>query len=135
MKGHHVRLATFDVAKQPKCKKSKKVAKALDNVVKNAFEAYGDQSGLEAIVTLKALATVDTVHLRITKSGRGISAQDMAFVRDPFCTTKAVGAGMGLAVAERIMTQHGGTLEVASPLGEGTLASLVFPRALVEGPA
>lgn len=102
---------------------------ALDAVVENGLEAAGRGSRQGTPVTIEARETGEMIEVRVTDSGQGISEQNIPFVRDPFFTTKAVGAGMGLAVAQRVMTLHGGDLKIASSPGTGTQVSLLFPRA------
>ncbi len=111
---------------------SGQVAAALDAVLENAFESYGRKPDQETIAAVQARATEDAVVVLIVDKGRGITEQDLPFVRDPFFTTKAVGAGMGLAITQRIMTLHEGKLEITSLPGEGTRVALLFPRARPE---
>ena len=47
---------------------------------------------------------------------------------EPFFTTKMHGTGLGLAVARKIVEEHGGTIEVASAPGEGTTVFLILPE-------
>ena len=108
---------------------SGQVASALDAILENAFESYGGVPDQEKIVTMEARATADAVVVLVADKGRGLSEQDLPFVRDPFFTSKAVGAGMGLAAAQRIMTLHGGKLEITSSPGKGTRVAMIFPRA------
>ncbi|WP_031386442.1 two-component system sensor histidine kinase NtrB [Desulfonatronum thiodismutans] len=105
------------------------VALALDAVVENAFEASDGRSPGDGIVIIEARETADMIEVRVTDAGRGIREQDLPFVRDPFFTAKAVGAGMGLAVAQRVMTMHGGDLKITSSPGNGTRVDLFFSRA------
>ncbi|WP_158269799.1 nitrogen regulation protein NR(II) [Desulfonatronum sp. SC1] len=104
-------------------------ALALDAVVENAFEASDGMSPGDGNVIIEARETADMIEVRVTDAGRGIPEQDLSFVRDPFFTTKAVGAGMGLAVAQRVMTLHGGDLKITTSPGNGTRVGLFFPRA------
>ncbi len=56
--------------------------------------------------------------IEVTDSGPGISAADLKKIFIPFFTTKTKGHGVGLALAHRVVTQHGGTLAAAnSPAG------------------
>lgn len=78
-------------------------------------------------VTLSARRDGAQLLLQVSDTGAGISAADLPRVFEPFFTTKEEGTGLGLAVAKRIATAHGGTLEVASQEGQGTTVSLRLP--------
>jgi len=58
--------------------------------------------------------------------GPGIAPELWPKLFDPGVTTRAGGAGLGLAVARRVMQQHGGTIRVASAPGQGTRFELTF---------
>jgi signal transduction histidine kinase len=65
--------------------------------------------------------------VRLRDSGPGIADQDLAKIFDPFFSTKAKGTGLGLALVQQIVTEHGGRIEVTSGAGEGTTFTLIFP--------
>jgi signal transduction histidine kinase len=66
--------------------------------------------------------------LIVTDNGRGISEEIRDKVFDPFFTTKAAdkGTGLGMAIVEAIVHQHGARLELESAVGEGTTVKIVF---------
>jgi signal transduction histidine kinase/CheY-like chemotaxis protein len=61
--------------------------------------------------------------------GRGISAQDLPRIFDPYFTTKAQGSGLGLATVYSIVKRHGGEIAVESTVGRGTCFRLWLPAA------
>ncbi len=65
--------------------------------------------------------------LKIIDTGPGISKESLPRVFDRYFTTKETGTGLGLAVVERIVSAHSGTLSVTSQEGEGTTFTLYFP--------
>lgn len=65
----------------------------------------------------------------IADTGVGIDPEDMDRLFDPFFSTKERGTGLGLALVHRIVESHGGTTEVRSTLGEGTVFRVILPLA------
>ena len=56
--------------------------------------------------------------MEITDTGKGIPAEVLPAVTDPFFTTRPEGTGLGLAIAKRFVEQNGGTLEISSAAGQ-----------------
>jgi PAS domain S-box-containing protein len=69
------------------------------------------------------------VRIRISDTGEGIPPDVIPHIYDPFFTTKPVGQGTGLGLAQvyGIVKQHGGTIEVSSQVGKGTQFSIYLP--------
>ncbi|MFQ5543900.1 MAG: sensor histidine kinase, partial [Nitrospiria bacterium] len=69
------------------------------------------------------------VQVLIKDTGRGIDSVHLDKIFDPFFTTKPVGkgTGLGLSVAQGIVREHGGQLEVSSVVGKGTTFCLLLP--------
>ena len=68
----------------------------------------------------------------MTNSGKGIRAEDMPHIFDPFYSTKESGHGLGLAICQRILDEHGAKIEVDSRPGNGTTFTVWLP---VRGPS
>jgi signal transduction histidine kinase len=67
------------------------------------------------------------LQITITDTGEGITQEHLARIFDPFFTTKSQGTGLGLSVAHRIVTEHGGLVDVTSEVGRGTSFYLILP--------
>jgi signal transduction histidine kinase len=65
--------------------------------------------------------------LTFSDKGHGILPQDMDKIFQPYFTTKEAGIGLGLAITERIVKEHGGEITVESQAGEGTTFTVVLP--------
>lgn len=105
------------------------ILQALAALVSNAVEAMPGPG----CITLGAVATPDgRVVMSVADEGQGVPDALQAHLFEPFVTTHGDrwGVGLGLAMAHGIVTQHGGTLEVASRAGGGTVARIALPRAL-----
>ena len=96
------------------------------NLIINAEQAIGDYG----TITVRARET-DNGYIRtdISDTGPGISQEHLDQIFDPFFTTKEAGkgTGLGLAIVYGIVKKHGGYIEVASKLGEGTTFSVYLP--------
>jgi PAS domain S-box-containing protein len=70
------------------------------------------------------------VLLTIRDTGCGMDAATQARVFEPFFTTKKAGkgTGLGLATVQRIVTQHGGKIQIESSAGQGATFNVFFPR-------
>ncbi len=101
---------------------------ALMNLMLNAIEAMRN-GGTLSIATSE---TGETVQLKISDTGPGIGEEEAKKIFEPFYTTKAQGLGLGMPYASKIVEQHGGTISVASKLGEGTTISITLPAAQTE---
>jgi len=72
------------------------------------------------------------IKLTFEDTGVGIATENLKHILNPFFTTKDSGTGLGLAITHKVITEHGGFMEVASREGEGTAFSVYLP-ALKEG--
>jgi len=90
------------------------IRQALLNLVRNAAEAALSQA-FEAHVVVRGSFEHNGgqagQRVLISDNGPGISEDDLPKIFVPFYTTKANGTGLGLAVVQKILVQHGGTIE------------------------
>jgi signal transduction histidine kinase len=105
------------------------ISQVLVNLVVNAFQAMPD--GGTCDITAGGVRTDQREWLQISvrDSGAGINQEHMERLFEPFYTTKSGGSGLGLAVAYRIVHDHGGTIQVRSMPGCGTTVVVTFPAA------
>ncbi|UFS72348.1 ATP-binding protein [Geomonas sp. RF6] len=97
----------------------------LTNFITNAAQSMHDGGKIVLGATLDEKN--GTVRLTFSDSGTGIPPQDLEKVFQPYFTTKEAGIGLGLAITERIVKEHGGSLEVASTVGVGTTFTVILP--------
>jgi PAS domain S-box-containing protein len=98
---------------------------ALWNLCLNAADAMPDGGEL----TIAAARVNGTFELRVADTGRGIAGPDLAHVFEPFFSTKPEGSGLGLALVDRVVRDHGGDVDVRSETGVGTTFTLTLPAA------
>jgi signal transduction histidine kinase len=66
--------------------------------------------------------------LSVQDTGKGIDPETLAKIFDPFFTTKDQGTGLGLAVINKIVIDHQGSIEVESTPGEGSTFTVRLPE-------
>ncbi|MGQ9564266.1 MAG: sensor histidine kinase [Thermogutta sp.] len=99
---------------------------ALGAVVKNALEAAPENS----VVVLSLDGGIDEVVISVTDHGPGIDAAVRAHLFDPFFSGRQAGRGLGLGLSKawRIVTLHGGRIDVESAVGKATTFRICLPR-------
>ena len=105
---------------------------ALLNVVSNAAEACAGTGGGAVHVRVRAVpspgaSTAPLVELVIADSGPGIPRAHLGRLFVPGFTTKETGSGVGLAIAERVVSAHHGRITVDSEEGRGTSITITLP--------
>jgi PAS domain S-box-containing protein len=110
---------------------------ALLNLARNAAEACESATdGGRVVISGEVLESEETGFqvIRITDNGAGIAADAMAKLFRPFFTTKANGTGLGLAVVQKIIVQHGGQVEARNRREGGAefIVTLPLPRRVAE---
>jgi two-component system, NtrC family, sensor kinase len=104
-----------------------KLQQVFLNLVLNARDAM-DRGGR---LTLRTHSDGAYARIDVSDTGHGISSDHLPRIYDPFFTTKVArkGTGLGLSVTYGIVQEHGGSIEVHSESGTGTLFHLEFPLA------
>jgi len=103
------------------------IERALRNVLHNAAQAERE-AGRRGPVEVTVDDQPAGVEVTIADRGPGIPAELRERLFHPFATGRAGGVGLGLALAHRIVTLHGGRIRLDARPGGGTLAHLTFPR-------
>lgn len=102
------------------------ITQVLVNLLVNASHAIGESG----TISVGSRFRDERVEIYVEDSGHGIAPEDLGQIFTPFFTTKPIGegTGLGLAISHRIITEHGGEIEVQSEQGKGTRFTLVFPQ-------
>jgi len=97
---------------------------AVKNLLQNAVHA-GDKIRIDIEQTV--LSGMHGVNIAIKDNGKGIPETDYNKIFMPFYTTKSSGAGIGLALVQKIALAHGGSVSVNSKEGKGSTFRLFLP--------
>ena len=97
--------------------------RAIGNVIKNAFEANGDKCVVQVTATRRA----DAWTAEIADDGEGIAPENIEKIFNPFFTTRAKGAGLGLAYASQAIKAHGGVISAENRTEGGALFRVEIP--------
>jgi two-component system heavy metal sensor histidine kinase CusS len=104
--------------------------RAVGNLVANAL-AHTPAGGT---ITLTVADDATSIRVEVSDTGCGIPAVHLARLFDRFYradyarSAKNGNVGLGLAIVRSIIELHGGRVEIASEVGQGTHATLIFPR-------
>lgn len=95
------------------------------NVIDNALK-YSDRGDT---VTIQGAVTEEYICINVADTGCGIKAEDLPKVKDKFFKANSTrrGSGIGLAVADEIVSMHGGALEITSKENVGTRVTILLP--------
>jgi PAS domain S-box-containing protein len=96
---------------------------AFYNLIKNALQAMR----ASGILRVRTEATDAHIVVSFIDTGHGIAPEQIGRVFEPYYTTKEEGSGLGLMIVQRIVREHGGSLEVESDAGRGTTVRIKLP--------
>ncbi len=99
-----------------------RLEQTLLNLVLNALDEMPEGGTLSLLVAAKD----ERITVEVSDTGRGIPDNVRARIFDPYFTTKSDGSGMGLAVCDKIIRQHGGQIDVDTG-SSGTIFRISLP--------
>jgi signal transduction histidine kinase len=104
---------------------------ALLNLLRNAAEAIPDDRTDRRVTvrsSIKSEQGKQWATISIQDTGEGIPTSDLQKIFIPFFTTKSQGHGVGLALAHRVITEHGGTLSAGNATEGGAIFTIRLPQ-------
>jgi PAS domain S-box-containing protein len=109
------------------------ITQVVVNLLNNSYDALNGHGR----VAVRVRTDGGWAHIRVEDNGAGIPPEVLAHLFEPFFTTKpeGKGTGLGLAICHGIVQSHGGTIEVDSTIGRGTVFDVKLPLSLGESPA
>jgi signal transduction histidine kinase len=106
---------------------AQQLKQVLLNMLMNSFEAMHGTGTVTIATRTTSLDGKPFVAISIADTGGGIAAASLENIFNPFFTTKERGSGLGLAISNKIVTQHGGHIEVKNEPGEGATFIVYLP--------
>jgi signal transduction histidine kinase len=129
LKKHKIEFSTeYDDARWEVVINRNQILEALLNILMNSIDAMPEGGTLKVIGKIEKPEhkKQNYLALKIVDTGYGIRKENLSKIFDRYYTTKETGTGLGLAVVERIISAHDGTLRVESEEGKGTTFSVYF---------
>lgn len=104
-----------------------RIEQVLVNMLRNASDAVADVD--QPSITLFLRRDGDVAKLSVADNGPGLTPEALVHAEDPFFTTKASGAGMGLglSISAAILKDHGGQMMFANGLDGGAVFTMILP--------
>jgi signal transduction histidine kinase len=104
---------------------AERIRQVLLNLLDNAAKASPEG----ASITLRTRADGERVAIEVSDHGRGIEADSLPRIFEPFYTTRPDGTGLGLAIVQKLVTAHRGEIRVKSEPGTGSTFTVLLPAA------
>ncbi len=99
-----------------------KMVQVFVNLINNAIQAM-DKNG---DITIRLLKVENKAVVEVSDMGVGIEEAELKKIFSPFYTTKSDGTGLGLSLCQKIIQDHGATIEATSILNQGTSFTICF---------
>jgi signal transduction histidine kinase/FixJ family two-component response regulator/putative methionine-R-sulfoxide reductase with GAF domain len=132
LKNHGVSFsADFDDANWEVILSKNQIMEVFLNLFINAIDAMSEGGSLavRGLVERPPHRSEDYLAVKVIDSGVGISKENLSRVFDRYYTTKTTGTGLGLAVVERVVSAHNGTIHIDSAVDKGTTVTIYLPYA------
>jgi len=134
-------VVEYDPSIPPVAGDREQLLQVFINIIKNGVESLSDGGTVRIITRIvtdfhlagQGVSGRNMASITVIDNGCGIAQGNIDNIFTPFFTTKKGGTGLGIAIAFRIVKEHGGLFSVKSSHGEGTEVSVYLPVALTGG--
>ncbi|MGG3471445.1 ATP-binding protein [Neobacillus pocheonensis] len=100
-----------------------KMVQVFVNLINNSIQSMVESG----TITIRLFKVENKAVVEVRDTGVGIEEADLKKIFNPFYTTKSDGTGLGLSIVQKIIQDHGGTIEANSSLNQGTCFTICFP--------
>jgi len=100
----------------------------FQNIFDNSLTATTDDVEVHVEYSYTTLASRPAVKVRVCDDGPGLTPEAERRIFEEFYTNKTRGTGLGMAICQRIVIAHGGTIAADSPPDRGTCITIILPR-------
>jgi len=106
-----------------------RLRQVLNNLISNALEASDEEASPYILISTRRVRESNStfIEFRIADRGRGISAELMDRVFEPYVTNKPKGTGLGLAIVKKIIDEHGGVVWIENNREGGASVVIRLP--------
>ncbi|WP_279575194.1 HAMP domain-containing sensor histidine kinase [Shewanella sp. BF02_Schw] len=118
----HCQLVVEDTSHSLMLANANALSSAVNNLVMNSIEAGATK------IKVSASETPDGLLLDVIDNGKGLEPSMQQQILEPFFTTKSQGTGLGLAVVQSVVRNHGGQIQLSCKPGMGCHIRLSFPH-------
>ncbi|WP_026692026.1 EAL domain-containing protein [Peribacillus kribbensis] len=94
------------------------------NILQNAIEAMTHGGIIKILINRE---DSDSIKIRFIDQGCGIPEERIKKIGEPFYSTKEKGTGLGLMISQKIVQEHGGTMNIESTVNQGTKVDVILP--------
>ncbi len=99
----------------------------LLNLFINAQQAMDGPADKGGELMIRTVRRAGQALIQVSDTGRGIPAEKLPALFQPYCSLRSGGNGLGLATAKKIVEAHGGSISVHSEVGKGTSFTIALP--------
>lgn len=125
-------VADLDAAMPPVSIDPDRMTEVINNLVGNALQALGGKGGTITVTTRR---TEEGAEIRVSDTGPGLPEQVLRRLFEPYVSTTQGGTGLGMAIARRIVLDHGGRIEAGNRPGLGAEIRILLPWGASRAPA
>ena len=106
-----------------------RLRQVLNNLVTNALEASDEESSPYILISTRSMqdSNANFIEIKISDRGRGIPAELMDQVFEPYVTNSPRGTGLGLAIVKKIVDEHGGVVWIENNREGGACVVIRLP--------